>query len=322
MGKLHRIQACHPAWYTSSVLRIVTYNVKDLFDAGVVGDEAHVDAKLAFLAGVLARADADVIGFQEIGSEDLLRALLERVPPSEERGAYGEPIFGTADARGIRCAIATRLNVSASRVHTADALTFPTFFEGDPPPFGTRIPLRRGIVHAEIVAGALGRLHVLVGHFKSNRPVPLRSAAGEIVLPASAHERSEGEMRSLAWRAAEALFVRGLVDKIAKGEAEPKICVMGDLNDGPESLVLRIVTGDDLHPAGALVPPETRYSILVGSLASGRREIDHMLLSGPVRTRLRAARFLNDGLRDHAKLGENVLPIDSDHAPLVAELDS
>jgi endonuclease/exonuclease/phosphatase family metal-dependent hydrolase len=304
------------------VLRIATYNVKDLFEANVVGDEAHVEAKLSFLAGVVARADADVLGFQEIGSEALLLALLDRVPPSADHGAYGKPIFGTPDARGIRNAIATRLPVLASRVHTADALAFPTFFEGDPAPFGARIPLRRGIVHAEIEAGALGRLHVLVAHFKSNRAVPLRSAAGAIVAPTTAHERSEGEMRSLAWRAAEALFVRGLVDQIVIGDPEPKVCVMGDLNDGPESLVLRIVTGDDLHPAGVLVAPETRYSILVGSLTSGRREIDHMLLSGPVRTRLRGARFLNDGLRDHGALGENVLVPDSDHAPLVADLDA
>ncbi len=304
------------------MLRIATYNVKDLFEANVTGDEAHVEAKLSFLAGVVTRADADILGFQEIGSEALLRTLLERVPPSSERGAYGNPIFGTPDARGIRCAIVTHLKVSASRVHTADALAFPTFFEGDPAPFGTRIPLRRGIVHAEIEVGSLGRVHVLVGHFKSNRAVPRRSAEGAIVAPLTAHDRSEGEVRSLAWRAAEALFVRGVVDGIVAGDPEPKVCVMGDLNDGPESLVLRIVTGDDLHPAGALVPPETRYSILVGSLTSGRREIDHMLLSGPVRSRLRAARFLNDGLRDHATLGENVLANDSDHAPLVADLDA
>jgi endonuclease/exonuclease/phosphatase family metal-dependent hydrolase len=313
------------------VLRIATYNVKDLFDAGAAraagdtgdtGDAVHVEKKLSFLAGTVARADVDVIGFQEIGSESLLRELLDRIPASPSRGAFGDPVFGTPDARGIRCALATRLPVKASRVHTAAALTFPSFREGDPPPFGGRIPLRRGIVHAEIECGGLGVVHVLVAHFKSNRPVPFRDAAGDVVAPLTARERCEGDLRSLAWRAAEALFVRGLVDGIVKDDPARAVCVMGDLNDGPESVVVRIVTGDDLHPAGALVPPEARYSILLGSTGAGRREIDHILLSASVRSRLRAARFVNDRLRDHATLAEGEIATDSDHAPLVVDLDA
>ncbi|HEY2514182.1 MAG TPA: endonuclease/exonuclease/phosphatase family protein, partial [Polyangiaceae bacterium] len=168
----------------SPLFTVATYNVKDLFEAGspfapaALRDPAiagpHVAAKLDSIARMLARAAADVVALQEVGSADVVRALAARLPQL----GYGPPVMGTVDRRGIGCAILSRLPVLESGVHTAEALPFPAFVAGDPPPFGHRIPLRRGVPYARIDAGALGPVDVLVAHFKSNRGLPLLDAQG------------------------------------------------------------------------------------------------------------------------------------------------
>jgi endonuclease/exonuclease/phosphatase family metal-dependent hydrolase len=293
---------------------LATFNVKDLFDATDEAGRAHLDAKLANLAGFLEQADADLVALQEVGSLDVARALCARAP----RLGYGEPILGTADARGIRCAVIGRAPILASQVHTADCLSFPAFAEGDPPPFGARIPLRRGIVRVRIDARGVGPVDLLVGHFKSNRPVPFKDARGELIAPTTARSYAEGHMRSLVWRAAEALFVRGLVDDLLAADPARHVVVAGDINDHPASHVVRIVCGggpDALLPCADAVPEPARFSIL---RRGERQQIDHVFATPALRGRLRSARFLNEALRDHGEFGDDTVPLpDSDHAALV-----
>jgi endonuclease/exonuclease/phosphatase family metal-dependent hydrolase len=298
------------------VLTLATFNVLDLFDAGFGG-------KLDWTAQMIDRADADVVGLEEVGERPVLDALVARL--STARGAYGEPVVGTRDDRGIRCALLSRLPVVEAKVHTAARLDFPAFYEGDPPPFGDRVPLRRGIVHARVEVPAMGPLDVFVAHLKSRSPVPLRSSAGEPLEPASARERAEGDLRSLVHRAAEALFLRGLVDDVlgrAPGGEIPHVAVMGDLNDVAGSVTLGVITGSEedararLFSCADLVPEGERYSVL----HAGRRDlIDHILVTRPLRARLASAAVLNDELRDHGAPTRDTPPsVVSDHAPLVA----
>jgi predicted extracellular nuclease len=293
-------------------LTLATYNVLDFFEVKE-GPRAHLEAKLAYLAGVLARANADVVALQEVGSAAVVKELTARVPAL----GYGEPVIGTADARGIRCALVSRLPVVESMVHTAEYLPFPVFVAGDPPPFGARIPLRRGIVRARIDAGSLGTVDVLVAHFKSNRPLPLRDGRGEIP-PVTARDHAEAHLRSNVWRSAEALFVRGIVDDLLAANPDRHVAVAGDLNDRPTSSVVRVVSGGgpfELRTCADAVPEKTRFSILHHGHP---QQIDHILVTRFLRERLRDARFLNEGLRDHGALGPDAPPLpESDHAPLV-----
>jgi endonuclease/exonuclease/phosphatase family metal-dependent hydrolase len=297
-------------------LTLATFNTKDLLDPRDDAARAHLEKKLDHVAGVLGRLDADVLALQEVGTEAVLEQLCGRL---EKRGGYGAPIVGTADNRGIRNAILTRLPVLASKVHAPARLDFPVFHAGDPPPFGDRVPMRRGVVHAKLDAGALGPLDVLVAHFKSNLRLLQRDANG--VLPAwsdalSARELAEAELRSLVWRSSEALFVRGLVDELLRTSPDARVAVMGDLNDRPGSLVLRVLMGHGpgaLHACADVVDSSKRYSIIF----RGKRELfDHVLVSARLRERARSARILNDELRDHAL--DPAPTVDSDHAPLVA----
>lgn len=326
-------------------LAIATFNVKDLLEPRTDREREVLPAKLDFLARTLAACDADVVGLQEIGPPELLEAVLQRLPG---RGGYGEPVVGTADARGIRCALLSRRPVLEARVHTADALSFPVFREGDPPPFGSRIPLRRGVVHARVEAPWGGAVDVLVAHFKSSRPVPARDAAGrerrsEDGEGERGQQRAEAALRSLVWRAAEALHVRGLVDGLVAGPAgaTAHVAVVGDLNDVPDSIPVRTVRGDieaaatGTRRADALldcttrIEPRARFSVRHDGRAT---QIDHVLASAPLYARLETAAFLNAELRQHPpapRLGSGPQPTDlgggdpepqtdSDHAPLVA----
>jgi endonuclease/exonuclease/phosphatase family metal-dependent hydrolase len=286
-------------------LTLCTFNVLDLFDASFT-------AKIEEIARLLREANPDVVALQEVGSREALEAIRARLD------GYLPPVYGTTDPRGIGNAILSRRTILRSGVHTAEALGFPAFVAGDPAPFGKRLPLRRGVVHARIEAGELGEVEILATHLKSNRPRPLRDANDAIIEPCANRERAEAQLRSLVWRSAEALHLRGLVDALFARENDPRVVVMGDFNDVRGSLVLKIVTCDDLFCPADHVPAERRFSALHCGHAS---QIDHVLLSAPLLQRVSRARFLNESLRDHGPYRDEVLPsVDSDHAPFVVEL--
>ncbi len=293
-------------------LSLATLNLKDFFP-----QPPHDFApKVAWVAEMVARVDADVVALQEVGPPETLEALLARL---DRRGGYGDPVIGTPDARGIRCALLSRVPVVRARVHTAESLPFPVFHAGDAPPFGTRIPLRRGVVVAQIDGGDFGLVDVIVAHFKSRRWVPLVDASGNSVQPTTARDRAEAELRSLVWRAAEALCVRGLVDEAIAARPDAKVAVMGDLNDGPDSTPVVVVRGADLASCADAVAAAQRFSVLH---QGGRGQIDHILVSPALRARLSSAQFFNEALREHPMIVPGASPTeDSDHAPFVARFD-
>ena len=302
-------------------LRLATFNLKDFFAARREDERAVVEAKLANVARSLRRARADVVALQEVGSVDLLDRLVAAVP---ELG-YGAPVVGSEDRRGIRNVILSRLPVQWSQVHQAKALPFPRFVEGDPDPFPGRIPLRRGVVHVRIEAGAIGEIDVLTAHFKSNLPAAQKTPDGRELPDATPHAVGESAVRSLVQRAAEALYVRSLVDGIFAHSPDHAICVMGDLNDTLESLPVRLVRGIDttsrhyLRAGVESIPEEGRYSCFHGG---DQTLIDHLLVSERLHRALRHFEIHNEDLRYHGPhVGDPPLTEDSDHALVVAELD-
>ena len=303
-------------------LSLATFNVKDLLPPASDAARAALPGKLDWIARMLRTVDADVVGLEEVGSAELLAAVAERMGSPTAL----QQVMGTTDARGIGCALLSRLPLIEARVHTAESLPFPVFVAGDAAPFGARIPLRRGIVHARVEA-PVGPVDVLVAHFKSSRPVGVRDASNREVLPRTAHEAAEASLRSLVWRAAEALHVRGLVDEILTARPGARVAVVGDFNDVPDSTVLRCLRAEggagegpraNSGRASALadcttgIDPARRFSCLHGD---SRVQIDHVLASESLRALLVEARFFNDALRVHG--AGDTFSLDSDHAPLL-----
>lgn len=302
-------------------LRLATFNLKDFFLPRGPSEHAVFEAKVANVARELRRANADVVALQEVGAPELLDRLVTK--ELADLG-YEAPVVGSQDKRGIRNAILSRLPVLWSQVHTAKTLPFPKFVEGDPDPFPGRIPLRRGVVHVRVDAGGdLGEVDVMTAHFKSNLPAPLKSKDGVELPDTSLRAHGESAMRSLVQRAAEALYVRGLVDDVLTALPDHAICVMGDLNDTVESLPVRLLCGIDplsrfrLHPIAADVPEERRFSCYHGGGAS---LIDHMLLSEKLHRARKDVAIFNEALRYHGPFVEGEIPLteDSDHALVTA----
>ncbi|MEO7108909.1 MAG: endonuclease/exonuclease/phosphatase family protein [Polyangiaceae bacterium] len=308
------------------MLRLATYNVLNLFDGQSEADKQVLANKVEFLAARIIESGADVVGLQEIGSEKLLEDLVlslgvGRVPSGPQTHAsYMHRVVGTPDVRGIRNALISRLPFKSSRVLTSPQLEFPRFVEGDPSPFGARLPLRRGVVHAEVDAGDLGSVDVLVVHFKSGRGVPLRTAAGEPIAPLVSRDYGEATVRALVFRAAESLFVRGAVDDLL-ADPKKKVAVVGDFNDVIDSVPVRIVRGGGptlLQSCAELVSKEKRYTVMHNG---DRKTIDHILVSPEMRNRLKNCSILNELLHDHDAGYTDVPRADSDHALVVASFE-
>jgi endonuclease/exonuclease/phosphatase family metal-dependent hydrolase len=298
-------------------LRIATFNLMDFFPPQGPEEQGIVGQKVDGAVASLRRANADVVALQEVGDDAMARKL-------SELAGYGPPVVGSADKRGIRNAILSRLPVLWSQVHQSSGLPFPKLFEGDPEPFGTRIPLRRGVVHVRVDGGALGEVDVLTAHFKSNLPAALKKPTGEEIPDVSPFDAGQSAVRSLVQRAAEALYVRGLVDNVFAQSPDHAICVLGDLNDRPDSLPVRLVRGMDpshrhhLHSAHSILARELCFSTYHGG---GPILIDHILLSGRLNAALKSYEIHNESLRDHGPHDPNApISVDSDHALCVAEL--
>lgn len=301
------------------MLRLATFNLKDFFLARKESEHAIVEAKVANIADNLRRARADVVALQEVGSNELLDRLVAAVPEL----AYGAPVVGQPDHRGIRNAILSRRPVVWSQVHEAAEIGFPRFVETDPAPFAGRIPLRRGVVHVRIEDEGL-EVDVLTAHFKSNLPKLKKRADGTEIPDTNLAMAGESAVRSLVLRAAEALHVRALVDEIFARSPDHAICVMGDLNDTLDSMPVRLVRGIDiasphyLRAAEETVEHARRFSCFHGG---GPTLIDHLLLSERLHRGLRAVTIQNEELRNHGPHVDEVpMTEDSDHALIVAEI--
>ena len=299
-------------------VRIATFNLKDFLLPRNDAERSAAPGKFANIAANLRRANADVVALQEVGEEQQLGRLATHL---EDLG-YGAPVVGTTDKRGIRCAILSRLPVQWSQVHTQKTLPFPRFVEGDPAPFGDRIPLRRGIVHVRVEAPDIGEIDVLTAHLKSNLPARLRAVDGREIEDTTTRGRAESSLRSLVQRAAEALYIRGLVDDIMKASPDHAVCVLGDLNDQMDSLPVRILRGfgedghDSLRAVAELVPEAQRYSCFHGKEKS---LIDHILASPRLFALAKSCEIYNEALRHHGPHVEPIAPTeDSDHALCVA----
>ncbi len=280
-------------------LVLATFNVLDLFDAA---DSPRIQR----LARILRPHAPDVVALQEVGSEAVVDAFAAAL------GGSWSSVVGDADERGIRCALISRRPIASSEILRADHLEFPRFHREDPAPFGSRIPLRRSIPDVVIDAGDFGRIRVLVVHLKSRRARPMRDENGKEIAPASTFEIAEAETRAVAWRCAEALFVRRAVDERLARDPEEKLVVCGDFNDVADSLPLRIIAGttepgrpDALVSCGDRIPAAERISVTHDDLPAA---IDHALMSAPLAARFERAFY------DRSAFGD---PLASDHAPLV-----
>jgi endonuclease/exonuclease/phosphatase family metal-dependent hydrolase len=244
--------ACTPAAENApragrSMLRVVTWNVHDLFDgvdrttppgdSDTVLTQVEVEAKLARVGSVLARLDADVLVLQEV--ENL--GLLERLAAGPlAAGGYRAFLREGFDPRGIDIGVLSRVPIADCVSHLDDRA-----------PGGARLWSRDLIeVHLDIFERPVV---LLVNHLVSRL------------------DPSEDGRRLL-----QAARAREVADQLRATAAWAVVLVLGDLNDLPDSAALRPLLGDGaLADLGAGLPDGDAWTWSGGG---ARERIDYALL--------------------------------------------
>jgi uncharacterized protein len=208
------------------MLRIVSWNVHDLFDAedrllppgaeDFVPSAAEVEAKLDAVAAVLARLAADVVVLQEVETLALALELGARAGYVDARLVEGN------DPRGIDVAVLSRTPIARYVSHAAER-------DGV-----GRLLWPRDCVEVHVEAG--GRRIVIVASHLSSR-------------------LSDDGTR----RIAQASRMRAIADASAAADPSALVLAGGDLNDPPSAPAIAPLTADGGY-VDPLPPAATTWS--------------------------------------------------------------
>ena len=269
-------------------LRIATFNVLNLAPPGMTFyaeippyTPEQYDRKTTWLAQMLDRIDADVIGFQEIFAQTCLRDVLQKTGKyrnARQLGIDPDPALPLSPS----VALVTRLPVVGDAIfHSA----LPARLLADLPASSdiltrfTRPVLQAGVMLADGLTA-----QVFVTHMKSKRP-DWRDD----------DDRNDpylfglATLRSLNRRGIEALGLRCLVNDVM-ADGDGPVIVMGDFNDVIDAVTSEIVCGDrgageedrhTLYDCQAIQSSRSRLHDLRYTHANDGKfdTIDHVLVS-------------------------------------------
>jgi endonuclease/exonuclease/phosphatase family metal-dependent hydrolase len=305
-------------------VRFATFNVFNLappgarlYDNLAPCTAEEYEAKLAWTARQIDLLDADVIGFQEIFSQSVLKEALSRTRGYRDAIHIGFDPDPAAERLTPSVALVSRLPVDEAR-------TMAAFPPGVAMPAGSRDPDRftRAPLHAAVVVSPDVTVDVVVVHLKSRRPDYRNGDSGE-----DPQLYALACLRSLVRRGTEAAALRVLMTELARARKRPRV-VLGDFNDVADSVTTGIVLGvgtplaDRLFDACQLQRRQDHLRhVGFSSVHEGRyTTIDHILVSEEFNAALPNAigevvdvLYLNDHL-------DLELPEASDHGQVLARI--
>ena len=332
--------------------RIATFNVENLIPPGIryydrLKDEPEFyEAKANWIAAILNRAKADIVGLQEVWLEEAIRDVAKRC------FHFGESVYVAAPgatrlenltghvAKRPRLGLISRFPIreATSTVAFPDTvdLTIPLRVDGGViQPIA--IPIRqfqRPVLRALIDVNGF-ELIVYVAHLKSKGPM-----IGEGEDGASPFIASLGQARATMVRAAEAAALRHVILADLSHSKKPAI-VLGDLNDTPDAASTQIVRGPSPHRDMTYEEKRALWDVVLYStfriaherspqihthIHEGERNIlDHIFVSEEFYSRnhdrvgeVVRHDVINDHLRDDER--DPRLPGSSDHGVPIAEI--
>lgn len=309
--------------YTVSRMRIGTFNLKDLFDEGLhrlynldfqyTAD--FVERRIEFLSKVIRKVDADILFLQEVGSEKVLARVATAADPTYSH------FMGRPDKRGIANAVLFRLsNCTCTSVPAMGPL--PVFVEGDADVYSSRIDVRRDFVRLDTTYAGLPLMAVGV-HLKSSIGTLEKGRDGRLLDVTTQLDAADGYIRSAIFRFAQARKLREMVDACFAANKEAQVIILGDFNALERAEVLRVIYGEledsatKLSSACNLVSERKRFSHI---RHGEKRLLDHLLVSENVRRAIRSVTIFNKKLRDIGDEPLSLRIVESDHAPIVMEV--
>lgn len=306
-------------------LRFATFNAFNLAPPGVKlydnlapSTPEQYEAKLDWTARQIDLIDADVIGFQEIFSQDALRAALARTTRYANAAHIGFDPEPDALRLTPSVALVTRLPQAQAAARLVD------FPPGIAMPAGSRDAERftRAPLHVALQVTPELVVDVVVVHLKSRRPDYRNGDSGD-----DPQLYALACLRSLVRRGTEAAALRVLLADMARSQQRPRI-VLGDFNDVSDAVTTGIVMGvgaplgERLFDACQLQRRfDCQRDVAFSCIHDGRYStIDHVLVSEDFHRDLpHAIGEVVDvvSLNDHLLLG---LPAASDHGQVIARL--
>lgn len=305
-------------------MKIATFNVEFLF---VEGQHKHsgktwnyskefVDARIEALAKMISEIDADIVFLQEIASETVLKRIIDRT------GIKYSHFLAQPDKRNVGNAVIYRL--SNCEVRSIPAVTdFPVLIEGDTDVLGNKLFSRRAFVSL-ITTYEDKPLHLFGLHLNARFFVHLQGKNGNPLPTETQIQAADGLIRSEVFRSVQARKMRQVIDKIFEHDAKAQIIVSGDFNSQVRETPFRIIAGefsthDDALVSAVEIKHVDKEFSFIGE--HGPKLIDHILMSKPLVKYVKTFRIFNENLKYHSNKPPTPEFIESDHAPLVVELE-
>ena len=265
---------------TSAPLRVLTWNVENLFDEVDDPDKEDdlpstfaVARKLEDIGTVLRQVNADFVALQEVENLEILDRLADEVA---DLGYTQTGLVDSFDGRGIDVAFMTRLPLAASPSTTSH------LGERFPLPDGSReIYYSRDALEVFLDVGGQ-TVGVVIVHFRSQL-----GGGGDDIRFAEARYTAQ---------IAEARIEAGI----------PRMLVVGDMNDTPESPPLDVLLSGSLTDSTRRVPDDDRWTFIFDRV---RQQLDYILASPAMDAMTSEVVILHNGDIDAA----------SDHQPVAAD---
>jgi len=330
--------------------RVASFNVENLVGAGVRFYDRYkdtpedFDAKANWIAAVLDRAKADIVGMQEVWLDESLAEVARRSFHFARGFHIAAPGASRAEnlnghlARRPRLALLSRHPiVSAESIAAFPAsvdLTIPLRVEDGSI---TSIPVTVGQFQRPVLRTVVSiegfEVVVYVAHLKSKGPLIREAEDGDDPFAASL-----GQARATFVRAAEAAALRHVILADLKDSRRPTI-LLGDLNDTPDSQSTQTVRGPTPHKDMNHQEKKALWDVVLYDtfriafergpaihthIHDGERDIlDHIMVSEEFYSRNKARIgdvLRHDVINDHLRDDDDLAPGASDHGIPVAEI--
>jgi len=266
-------------------LRIATYNLRNFRHAPTTHRPAKSPVERIAVRRVIQQIAADVVALQEVGQPESLAEFVGENPDSVGRYPYVAFCQG-ADPHN-HLATLSRDPITYTEAH--NDLNFLLY--------GRKTPVARGFLETRIQASPGFEIILINAHLKSKR--------------GSAFADDDSIRRE------EAILLLKLSQKLAREHPSTPQIIAGDLNDTPDSIPLRILTGKnhlrfvDLAPKALLTDSRANWTYFFPEAETYSR-IDYVLLDSRLEGLLDFQRtFVWDSFDTR---------IASDHRPVVMTL--